>query len=207
MSRLNLLSKAVLFLSLISISTAAVAWGWGLSSDTDILPVAGETRGDVNWVAYDVGEGPCAAYAPIPDPLPPISDPPTFANVQTLSRSVGIMRPIGRVVIETAHCAEGPFALDGTVTFYAAGGTIEGFYEAVTLFILPPPEPPLYLPATGSLIVQETEYVITGGTGRFENVGGSLLAQVFIEVGDYGYAAEFTWSIRQALAGHIQFPE
>lgn len=207
MSRLNLFAKAALFLLLISTSTAASAWGWGLSPETDVLPAAGETMGEVNWIVDDVGEGPCAAYTPIPDPLPPISNPPTFVNAQTLTKSVGILRPLGRVVIETAHCAEGPYALDGTVTLYAAGGTLEGVYVAETLFITPPPGSPLDLPANGSLIVQETTYEITGGTGRFEDAGGTLLAQVFIEVGDYGYAAEMTWSIRQAIAGHVLFPE
>lgn len=206
MNRFKLLRKAALMLLLISIATAAIAWGWGLSPDTDVLPVAGEMRGDVTWMVYDVGEGPCATYDPIPDPIPP-STPPTFANIQTLTASVGILRPLGRVVIKTAHCAQGPFSLDGTLTLNTVGGTIEGVYEADTLFILPPPEPPFYIPATGSLIVQETAYEITGGTGSFENVSGRLLAQVFVEVGDYGYAADGNWTFRQTIAGHILFPE
>lgn len=206
MNRFKLLNKAAWMLLLISISTAAIAWGWGLSKDTDILPVAGEMRGDVTWVAYDVGEGPCAAYDPVPDPIPP-STPPTFANIQTLTVSVGILRPLGRVIVETAHCAQGSFSLDGTLTLNTVGGTIEAVYEADTLFILPPPEPPFYIPATGSLIVQETAYEITGGTGSFENVSGRLVAQVFIEVGDYGYAEDGKWTFRQTIAGHIQFPE
>jgi hypothetical protein len=205
MNRYSLFSKAALILLLISISTMAGAWGWGLSPDTDVLPVAGETRGDVNWMVYDVGEGPCAAYTPIPDPIPP-TYPPTFANIQTLTTSIGILRPLGRVVIETAHCAEGPFALNGTMTLYAAGGTIEGIYEGETLFILPPPGPP-YIPATGSLIVMESTFKLTGGSGHFENVSGRLIAQEFIEVGDYGYAADTTWSFRHTIAGYIQFPE
>jgi len=111
MKRLNLLSQAALILLLTSTSTVALAWGWGLSSDTGILPVAGQASGDVNFIAYDVGTGPCAGFAPIPNPIPPISDPPAFANVQTVTTSQGILRPLGRVVLETAHCAEGPFAL------------------------------------------------------------------------------------------------
>lgn len=207
MSRLNLFGKAAIFLLLISISTAASAWGWGLSTDTDILPLAGETRGEANWVAYDVGTGPCAGFEPVPDPFPPISIPPTFANIQTVTTSQGIMRPLGRVIIETAHCAEGPFALDGTITIYAAGGTLEGVYMTQTLFVMPMPEPPLFLPANGATIVQEGLYEITGGTGRFENATGRLPVQVFITAGEYGYAADMTWSIRQAIAGHILFSE
>ena len=207
MTKLILFCKAILFLLLISMSTVAIAWGWGLSSDTDVLPVAGETRGDVNFVAYDVGTGPCAGFTPVPDPIPPISDPPTLANVQTVTTSQGILRPLGRVILETAHCAEGPFALDGTVTFYAAGGTLEGVYVAETQFVMPLPEPPLFIPAIGSLVVQETVYEITGGTGRFENASGRVTSHVFITVGDYGYAVDVTWSIRQALAGYILFPE
>jgi hypothetical protein len=207
MTKLNLFSKAALFLILISFSTVAIAWGWGLSSDTDMLPMAGETRGDVSWVAYDVGTGPCASYEPYPDPLPPISIPPTFASVQTVTTSQGILRPLGRVIVETAHCAEGMFALDGIVTVYAAGGTLEGSYVAETQFVVPEPEPPLFLPAVGGLVVQETVYEITGGTGRFENASGRLTAHVFVTVGDYGYAADITWSIHQAIAGYIQFPE
>jgi len=207
MNRSSLLSKAALFLLLISISTAASAWGWGLGPDADILPVVGETRGDVIFVPYEAGTGPCAAYQPIPDPLPPVQNPPTLASVQTVTTSAGVLKHVGRVVIETAHCAEGPFALDGDVTFHAVGGTIEGIYEAETLLILPPPEPPLYIPITGSLVVQEGVYEITGGTGRFENVSGRLPFNVFVGVGEFGYASEMTWSIRMAIAGHIQFPE
>lgn len=207
MTKLNLFSKTVLSLLLISMSTVVFAWGWGLSSNTDILPVAGETRGDVNFIAYDVGTGPCADFAPVPNPIPPISDPPTFASVQTVTTSQGILRPLGRVILETAHCAEGPFALDGNVTVYAAGGTLEGVYMAETQFIMPMPEPPLFLPAIGGLVVQETVYEITGGTGRFENASGRVTSHVFITVGDYGYAVDMTWSIRQAIAGYIQFPE
>ena len=116
MNMLNALSRAALFLLLISLSTTASAWGWGLSSDTDILPVSGEMRGDVTWVADEVGTGPCGAYTPIPDPIPPVSNQPTFANVQTVTASQGIVRPLGRVIVETAHCAEGPLGLDGTRT-------------------------------------------------------------------------------------------
>ena len=96
---------------------------------------------------------------------------------------------------------------DGNMTLYAAGGTIEAVYEGETLFIQPLPEPPLFLPATGSLIVMESTFEITGGSGRFENVDGRLVAQEFVEVGEYGYAAEMTWSFRHAITGFIQFPE
>lgn len=207
MARLNLFTQAALFLLLLTLSSVAHAWGWGLSDDTNVLPVTGETRGDVNFIAYDVGTGPCAGYTPAPDPIPPVTDPPTLANFQTVTTSQGIVRPLGRVVVETAHCAEGPFALDGTITVYAAGGTLEGVYVAETQFVVPMPEPPLFLPAVGGLVVQEAVYDITGGTGRFENSSGRLMANVFITVGDYGYAADMTWSIRQAIAGYILFPE
>ena len=207
MTKLNLFGKSVLFLLLASMSTALYAWGWGLSNDTEVLPVAGEMRGNVNFIAYDVGTGPCASFTPVPDPIPPISDPPTFASVQTVSTSQGILRPLGKVIIETAHCAEGPFALDGTVTVYAAGGTLEGVYVAETQFVVPMPEPPLFLPTVGGIVVQETVYEITGGTGRLENASGRLTAHVFITVGDYGYAADMIWSIQQAIAGYILFPE
>jgi len=207
MTKLNLLNRAALFLLLISMSTAVSAWGWGLGSNTEVLPVAGETRGNVNFIAYDVGTGPCAAFTPFPDPFPPISEPPTFASVQTVTTSQGILRPLGRVIVETAHCAEGPFALDGTVTIYTAGGTLEGAYVAETQFVTPVPGPPSFIPAIGSLVVQETVYEITGGTGRFENASGRLSAHVFVKVGDYGYAADMTWSIQQAIAGYILFPE
>ncbi|MBT8054690.1 MAG: hypothetical protein KJN69_12420 [Gammaproteobacteria bacterium] len=50
-------------------------------------------------------------------------------------------------------------------------------------------------------------YEITGGTGRFEGASGRLTAHVLITVGDYGYANDMTWSIRQAIAGYILFPE
>ena len=93
------------------------------------------------------------------------------------------------------------------MTLYAAGGTIDASYEGETLVILPMPEPPFYIPATGSLIVMESTFEITGGSGRFENVSGRLVAQEFIEVGEYGFAAEMTWSFRHAITGYIQFPE
>ena len=207
MRRLHVLNKLGLFLLLVSISAVAIAWGWGVSPNASILPIVGETRGDVNWIPYEAGTGPCAAYQPIPDPFPPVQMPPPVANVQTVTTSTGVLNRLGRVVIETAHCAEGPFALGGAVTIYAVDGTIEGIYEAGTLLVLPPPEPPFFVPATGGLVVQEGVYEITGGTGSFENVSGRLPFQVFVSVGEYGYSADMTWSARMAIAGHIQFPE
>ena len=124
-----------------------------------------------------------------------------------MTTTVGVLKRIGRVVMETAHCAQGPFALDGHFVMYAEGGTIEGIYESGTILVTPPPEPPLFLPMTGSLLVQEGVYEVTGGTGLFENVTGRLPFQVFVSVGEFGFAADMTWSIRMAIAGHIQFTE
>lgn len=207
MKSLSLLSKSALFLVLISLSMVVSAKGWGVAPSDEIQPVVGETSGDVNFIPYEIFTGPCAGFPPIPDPLPPAEIPPPLANVQTVTTSAGVLKYIGRVVIETAHCAEGPYARDGTMIIHAVDGTIEGVYEAETLLVTPPPGPPFGIPETGGLVVQEGVYKITGGTGHYENVSGSLPFNVFVGVGEYGYAIDMTWSIRMAIAGHIQFPE
>ncbi len=209
MNRSTVVLKTALMLLLISISQAALAWGWGwgFGPGVQVLPVVGETRGEVYWMAYPVGEGPCAAYAPVPDPLPPVEMPPTMANVQSLSTTTGVIKRIGKVIVETAHCAEGSATLDGTILIHAVGGTIEGIYESDTVLVMPPPETPLSLPALGSVMVLEGVYEITGGTGRYENVSGRLPFQVFVNVGEWGYADDMTWKLRMAISGHLLFPE
>jgi len=91
---------------------------------------------------------------------------------------------------------------------HARRGTIEGFYESETIDLVgPEPQPPFFLPDTGSVLIQAGAYVITGGTGRYEGVIGRLEFQVIVTVGEWGYAEDLTWTIRQVIAGHIQFPE
>ena len=191
---------------LISVSRSVIAWGWGQGDG--VRSVIGETKGDVTYESFDVGTGPCAAFPPAPDPLPPIGDPPTFANIQTKTLQAGRLKGIGWVAVDTKHCAEGPYARNGEVILHTKHGSIEGFYESETIALVgPEPQPPLYLPVTGSVLVQAGAYMITGGTGRYEGVIGRLEFQVFVDVGEWGFAEELTWTIRQVIAGHIQFPE
>jgi hypothetical protein len=112
----------------------------------------------------------------------------TGAPWQTLSSSAGRMSHLGRTELSTAHCPtpDGSAAVAGEATFTAANGDqLQATYTAVT--VAPPP-----------LIIQEIDFVIVGGTGRFENATGWLRGVVYVTFEGYD---DPSWPIEFVLAG------
>ncbi|HOC41720.1 MAG TPA: hypothetical protein PKJ99_01775 [Thermoanaerobaculales bacterium] len=116
----------------------------------------------------------------------------TGAPFQTQSSSVGRMSHLGRTELSTAHCStvDGSAAVAGEATFAAANGDqLLATYTAVT--VAPPP-----------LIIQEADFVIVGGTGRFENATGWLRGVVYVTFEGFD---DPSWPIEFVLAGAVSY--
>ena len=116
----------------------------------------------------------------------------TGAFWQTLSVSEGRMSHLGRMALTTSHCStlDGSAAVGGEATFTAANGDeLWATYTAVT--VAPPP-----------LIVQETDFVIVGGTGRFENATGWLRGVIYVTFEGFNNPS---WPIEFAIAGAVAY--
>lgn len=116
----------------------------------------------------------------------------TGAPWQTLSVTEGWISHLGRVTLATAHCStlDGSAAVSGQATFTAANGDqLWATFTAVT--VAPPP-----------LIVQEADFVIVGGTGRFENAAGWLRGVVYVTFEGF---EDPSWPIEFAIAGAVAY--
>ena len=116
----------------------------------------------------------------------------TGAPFQTLSSSVGRMSHLGLTELSTAHCStlDGSAAVAGEATFTAANGDqLWATYTAVT--VAPPP-----------LIIQEADFVIVGGTGRFENATGWLRGVVYVSFEGFD---DPSWPIEFVVAGAVSY--
>lgn len=118
----------------------------------------------------------------------------TGAYWQTVSFVEGQLTHLGRTQISLAHCStlDGSAAVNGEATFMAANGDeLWATYAATTVAW---PEPPLML------IVQESEFTIVGGTGRFENASGHLFGMVYVT---YEGLDDPAWPLEIAFVGMI----
>lgn len=116
----------------------------------------------------------------------------TGAFWQTLSVSEGRMSHLGRMTLTTSHCStlDGSAAVDGEATFTAANGDeLWAAYTAVT--VAPPP-----------LIIQESDFVIVGGTGRFENATGWLRGVIYVTFEGF---EDPSWPLEFAIAGAVAY--
>ncbi len=116
----------------------------------------------------------------------------TGAPWQTLSETEGRMSHLGRTHLSTSHCStfDGMAAVNGVATFTAANGDeVWATYTATT--IAPPP-----------LIVQQSNFVIVGGTGRFEGASGQLIGMVYVT---YEGEDDPSWPIEFVFAGTIAY--
>jgi hypothetical protein len=101
----------------------------------------------------------------------------------------------GRTHITTSHCStlEGNAAVGGGAVFTAANG--DQVFAAYTATTVPfPPNLPL--------IVQQSEFVITGGTGRFEGASGTLIGMVCVTFEGLDDPA---WPLEFAFVGTITY--
>ena len=116
----------------------------------------------------------------------------TGAPWRTLTSTEGWVSHLGRVTLTTAHCStlDGSAAVGGRATFTAANGDqLWATFTAVT--VAPPP-----------LIVQEADFVIVGGTGRFEHATGWLRGVVYVTFEGF---EDPSWPIEFAIAGAVAY--
>ncbi len=120
----------------------------------------------------------------------------TGVPYQTLTATEGKMTHLGRTTLSTAHCStvDGSAAVGGEATFTAANG--DQVWAAYTAVTVEWPVPPLML------IVQESEFTIVGGTGRFEGASGRLLGLVYVTFEGFD---DPSWPIELVFAGTIAY--
>lgn len=120
----------------------------------------------------------------------------TGAFWQTLSSSEGQLTHLGRTQLSTAHCStlEGSAAVNGQATFTAANG--DELWATYTGTTVAWPEPP------AMLLVQETEFVVVGGTGRFEGASGRLFGMVYATFEGYD---DPSWPVEFDFVGWITY--
>lgn len=116
----------------------------------------------------------------------------TGAPFQTASASAGRMTHLGRTRFDTTHCTtlDGSAAVGGEATFTAANrDEVWVTYTATT--VAGPP-----------LIVQEGEFIIIGGTGRFEGASGSFHGMVYVTFEGFD---DPSWPLEFVFAGTIAY--
>jgi len=131
-------------------------------------------------------------------PFSDIQDP--YYMVGGLGVVSGQLKSLGNSNVFTFHRpvpseseTEPPTAQDGRFFIVAANGDrINGSYEGI---VIPGTElNQLHLIA---------DWVITGGTGRFENVTGTIQAEAYVTMPDDPWALE--WSITWVLDGSVDY--
>ncbi len=136
-------------------------------------PMWGHAAGEASFPASDA----CIGISGVP--------------FQTVTEAFGRMTHLGRTEILLSHCAtDDGRAVAGVARFIAANGDeIWASYTAYT--VAPPP-----------VIVQEAEFTITGGTGRFAAASGRLRATVYVTFQGF---EDPSWPIELVFAGTIAY--
>jgi hypothetical protein len=128
------------------------------------------------------GNGPEKAHNPKPRPIMgtlngevtfPLNEECmdiTGAWWQTTTVAVGEMDHFGLTEHYSTHCAtlDGESVVGGEASFVAANGDV--LWTTYTGQVLAPPP----------IIVVLAEYIVTGGTGRFEGASGTIMAMVYV---------------------------
>lgn len=115
--------------------------------------------------------------------------------VLTVSTNEGKATHLGRSTLVTSHCAssDGSQALDGHATFAGANGAeVTATYTGHTVA------------ASAQLIVEEGEFTILGGTGRFKHAVGRVPFTVYISPVSPP-TLEAKWPIEFVFAGTISY--
>jgi len=131
-------------------------------------------------------------------PFSDISDP--YYQVGALGVVSGPLKSLGNSNVFSFHrpvpaasATEPPTIVDGHFFIVAANGDrINGVYQGT---VVPGTEP--------NQLVPSADWVITGGTGRFENATGTIHATGYVTVPDDPYALE--WSATWVLEGTVNY--
>jgi hypothetical protein len=110
---------------------------------------------------------------------------------KTVCTAAGEVTPLGRTTCRSSHCVtEDGRALNGAMTLTAEDGDeLHLTYTAATV----EPQP---------LIVQQSELIIDGGTGRYARVSGHVLGMVYVTFMGFDQPE---WPIEMAFVGTITF--
>jgi len=115
----------------------------------------------------------------------------TGSPVETLAATQGTLTHLGLSEYFSSHCAtENGGAVGGEAVIIAANGD-EIWLSYMATFAAPPP-----------IIMQIAEFVVTGGTGRFEGASGLITAMVYITFQGFEDPA---WPIEFVFAGTITY--
>jgi hypothetical protein len=120
----------------------------------------------------------------------------TGAPWQTLSVTEGRVTHLGRTSLSTSHCStlDGSAAVNGVATFTAANGDeVWAIYTATTVVWPSPPD---------MLLVQESDFTVVGGTGRFDGASGHLQGTVYVT---YEGINDPSWPLRFVLSGTLVY--
>jgi hypothetical protein len=166
--------KAQILISLAILAAMSTTTVTVANAQAELRPFWGSAKGEVSFVLSD-------ACPPQP--------------VQTLTTSRGQVTHLGSATLTTSHCAssDGTQALNGRATFTAANGDqVFATYTGHTVA------------ASQELIVQEGEFAITGGTGRFAQASGRAPFTVYINPVSPP-TLDAKWPIRFSFAGSISY--
>jgi hypothetical protein len=131
-------------------------------------------------------------------PFSDIQDP--YYQVGALGVASGQLKSLGNSNVFTFHrpvpaasATEPPTIKDGNFFIVAANGDrINGLYQGI---VMPGTDP--------NQLVPSADWVITGGTGRFEDATGTIHATGHVTVPEDPYALE--WSLTWVLDGTVNY--
>lgn len=145
------------------------------SASSSMRPFKGSVAGEVTFVPVPMTTCPAAGTY--------------LGGLRTDAAATGTASHLGLVSMTTRHCTpNGDTIAGGTGSFVAANGD-EIYFDYGGTAPFPGP--------TTTVIVADTAYTITGGTGRFQDAhgGGQLTGYVNFEgFGDPAWAARWVWS-------------
>jgi hypothetical protein len=127
----------------------------------------------------------------------PFPNAQTIMGIDNLGHASGVVKGLGLTNILTFHRPVLPDysgVTDGLVKIIAANGDmLQGYYEGGT--IVQEQEPPYR-------VIGDVDFMITGGTGRFENAYGEIHATVYATF--MGYEV-FEWPATYVLEGTVDY--
>ncbi len=110
-----------------------------------------------------------------------------------VSEAEGELTHLGRTTFASRHCAGG-----GTAVFTAANGDEAFLTAAPGTFQVTKFDPP-------RLMIEEGEYTVTGGTGRFQSASGTLAVTVYITPAPFPPGPSTRWPVEIVFVGTISY--
>ena len=160
--------KAVRFLlTLLAVCFAATVVADGYNPNP--RPIMGFMSGEAEF-AFDPYSSPCLALTGVP--------------WQTVSSMSGEVSHLGLTEYMSTHCStpDGSSLVYGEATLAAANGDEIWLTYTAGLVNVIPVSPPAPMPV---ILVYSMENIVVGGTGRFDDASGEILALVFVTIEEF----------------------